>query len=176
MRSLSEIVGQEEAKKWAQVARHGLAAHQALGADLNTLLRLRETRLAELRETSSAEIESVLHGMQAARRLPKLDYHFEQHGAELGAATPDELNTLFLAHIRRQDLRFATAMRGKDGARMWFLVDVDSGLVAQYNATRRRYFSFFRVQDLEQFERNYALSWVEAIRRDEQWAFQPWLS
>ena len=70
---------------------------QAMGADLNTLIHLRNARLLELQQAPAHEIDAMLQAMKSACRLPKLGYHFERHGKDFAAVSPDDLNAFCCA-------------------------------------------------------------------------------
>jgi SPP1 gp7 family putative phage head morphogenesis protein len=169
-RSLREILGASEARSWRQLS----TSLRALGADVNRLAALREARLSQLRAMSNDQLEALFAEIRGATTLPKLKYHYQRHRELLGASNQDEYLALFREHIRRTDLRIATALRPKDHAPMWYLVAVDSGTIAQYNERERRFWSFFRTRNLARYLEDASVWWVEAIKEGDTWSFEPW--
>jgi len=135
---------------------------------------LQDTRLAELLELPDQAIDDLIAEMQTNIRLPKMDYHFEDHGTGLGVATVEEYREEFLAHVVRQDLRLFTGIRAKDGARMWYLIGMDTAYVAQYNQSKSRYWSFFKCANLEKFLKSGRDWWIEVVQTGEGWRFEKW--
>jgi SPP1 gp7 family putative phage head morphogenesis protein len=168
-RSLMEVLGPQEARSWRQLS----TSLRALGADVNRLAALGEARLSQLRAMSNDQLEALFAEIRGATTLPKLKYHYQRHRELLGASSQDEYLALFRKHIRRTDLRIATALRPKDHAPMWYLVAVDSGTIAQYNERERRFWSFFRTRNLARYLEDASVWWVEAIKGD-TWSFEPW--
>ncbi len=87
VKSLREVVGKEEAKQWSRATLMGVNKRQALGADLNVLVQLRNTRLNELQTMQSEAITALVDRVQTSRSFPKAKYHCEQHGAEFGVTS-----------------------------------------------------------------------------------------
>ncbi len=72
---------------------------------------LQAERLSEVRALSVSAWQELRVEFAQAWTLPKLDEHFRKHGqdfVEIGITTPAELNSLFIHHIRRSDLRIFT--------------------------------------------------------------------
>lgn len=58
---------------------------------------------------------------------------------------------------------------------MWLLADVDTGVIAQYNETKKQLWSLFRQRDWQAFlDKNAPLWWLEARRSQEEWRFSRW--
>jgi len=169
-RSLREILGTSEAKSWRQLS----ASLRAVGADVNRLAVLREVRLSQVRAMSADQLDALFAQMRTATTLPKLKYHYERHGRLLGASSPEEYLGFFGEHIRRTDLRIATALRPKDQVPMWYLVGMDNGRIAQYNEEEKRFWSFFKTRNLARYLEEADVWWVEAIKHGEVWSFEPW--
>ncbi|MBI4321761.1 MAG: NYN domain-containing protein [Chloroflexi bacterium] len=169
-RSHRDILGTKEARKWQQSSN----VLKAVGADVNKLALLQETRLKELHGLTTAHIDTLMQKMTNATELPRLAYHFRRHGELMGASTKEEYVGLFRQHIRRTDLAVGTALRPKDQARMWYLVGVDTGLVAQYNETRASFWTFMKVGDLPGYLSDASVWWVRVQHTGDRWVFKRW--
>lgn len=169
-RSLKEILGASEARSWRQLS----LSLKAVGADVHKLAVLREVRLGQLRQMTGEQIDSLMQKMTSAIELPRLAYHYQRHGKLLGVSSQEEYLALFREHIRRPDLAIGTALRPKDQAKMWYLVGVDTRMVAQYNETVVRYWTFMPVANLEAYLRDAGIWWVRARRQGNAWSFEPW--
>lgn len=75
-------------------------------------------RLDELRVLSEEELSARIQRMRQTRNLPRLSYHFGQHGEAVGAGTPTEFNEMFGRHVGRGDLRYFTFIRRIGDMRM----------------------------------------------------------
>ena len=131
-------------------------------------------RLAEVRATPQTDLDRLISSFLKATSLPALDDHFAKHGKDFMGATPQVYLALFVAHIRRDDLRLFTALQPRYGSRMWYLVGMDNGFIAQYNESRRRYWSFYRSRDLDAhlgWVRGY---WVEVKKAGDRWEAELW--
>lgn len=103
----------------------------------------RARRLHELLELTSEGIERLVRRMRSDERLPGAAYHFEKHGAGLGAETKEGYLRLLREHLRRDDLKFVSFIRRVGDQRMWYLISEATGNVAQYNESVGSQFSFF---------------------------------
>lgn len=186
-RGLRDILGAEKAAGYLDPVRRAAAQKAAatraaamggglpvLGADVHRLAALQETRLAQLHEMTTAQVDDLMRRMAAATDLPRPAYHFRRHGALLGASSQEGYVALFREHIQRQDLAMGTALRPKDRARMWYLLGVDTRTVAQYNESAGSYWSFMKVASLEAYLRDASVWWVRARRVGTEWRFEPW--
>ena len=114
---------------------------------------LQSIRLAEVRAMTVEEWQALRQEMAQAQKLPKLNEHFRKHGEQfssLGVVNSEEFETLFLEHVRRSDLETYTYVTTQKGQqyRYWILVGMDNGVVAFYNQSKRRHWSFWRPNDL----------------------------
>jgi hypothetical protein len=73
--------------------------------------------------------------------------------AALGVTDTRQLEALFLEHIKRSDLEYFTYVSNKKGTqyRQWAMVGMDNGVVALYNESERRHWSFMRGLDLQEY-------------------------
>jgi len=140
-----------------------------VGLEMSGDSELRARRLEQLRAMSSEELDECIRRMRLEQDLPELLYHFRTHRAEFDADTPEAYHALFKEHIRRDGLIFLTYIRPRGSATMWHLVDLDLGNVAQYNETRREYWSFFRPRNLDSFVEASLRRSVEVRRATSGW-------
>lgn len=77
--------------------------------------------------------------------------------------TADEYNAFFMEHVQRDGLRIFSYIRPHKSERMWYLVGMDNGAVAQYDESRKQYWSFFRHEDVQGFLRSGRSWWVEVV-------------
>jgi len=146
-----------------------------LGAAAGKYAEMQAARLAQLRGVSPPALDAFIGSLAKATALPQVQYHFERHGADFGAATTEDYRRLFLDHIRRADLRYFTCVHPRFGSRMWYLVGMDDGAVAQYNQSRQVYWSFYRVTNLGKFLEFGRGWWVEVVRTPSGWEAKPWV-
>ena len=109
-------------------------------------------RLAEVQAMTIEQWRALRQEMEQAQKLPKLNEHFRKHGEQfssLGIAGPQEFEKLFLEHVRRSDLEAYTYVTTQKGQqyRYWVLAAIDNGVVALYNESKRRHWSFWRPND-----------------------------
>ena len=133
---------------------------------VSQVVELQNTRWAEVRAMSGEELETLIENMSACQRLPRSAYHFQRHGKDCGVETQADYEALFLEQVVRTDLRWFTALRPKDKARMWYRIDVDSSFVLQYNETRGRYWTFYRTagDDIVKQMEDARGWWIEVVR------------
>ena len=103
--------------------------------------------------------------MTQARNLPKLAYHVRAHGEEfaaLGVTDARQLEALFLEHVKRSDLEYFTYISTKTNTqyRQWAMVAMDNGIVALYNESERRHWSFMRPEKFQEYLRGNGGLWV----------------
>ena len=72
---------------------------------------------------SSQDIDSLLIRIRQSRTMPKLSYHFGQHGAEFGVRDEREYLQRMREHLSREDLRIFTYLRGRRQVPFWELID-----------------------------------------------------
>lgn len=123
-------------------------------------------RLAEVQAMTLEQWQELRSRMSQASSLPKLHTHFKVHGAEfadLGVTTPQQMNALFLEHIRRTDLELFTYISTQKGTeyRHWVLISVDNGTVALYNETKSRHWTFMRPSRFQDYLRGNRGLWVK---------------
>ena len=123
-------------------------------------------RLAEVQAMTVEEWQELRDQMGQASSLPKLQTHFKVHGAEftdLGVTTPQQMEAVFLEHIRRMALELFTYISTQQGTqyRHWVLVGMDSGMVALYNETKSRHWTFMRPSRFQEYLRGNRGLWVK---------------
>lgn len=137
--------------------------------NLDQLQRRRELqgiRLSEVRALSPDQWQELRARMGRASGLPKLAEHMRKHGAdfvELGVASAEQMEALFLQHIQRTDLAYFTYVSTQRGAqhRLWALIGMDNGVVALYNEYRQRHWSFMRPENLQSYLNGNRGLWVQ---------------
>ncbi len=117
------ILGKREAKRWKGLALADKQVPRSLGAATSN----RDTRIWQVAGMSSGDVEKLLARIRQSEAVPRLRYHFEQHGAELGAGDEQEYLQRMRQHLSREDLRIFTYVRGKKHVPFWELVDLESG-------------------------------------------------
>lgn len=128
--------------------------------------KLQDMRLREVQQLPMDRWQELCDRMRTASNLPKLQAHFKLHGAEftgLGVTTPQHMQELFLEHIRRTDLELFTYISTQKGTRYrhWVLVGMDNGMVALYNETKRRHWTFMRPPRFQDYLRGNRGLWVK---------------
>jgi hypothetical protein len=113
---------------------------------------LQDLRLAEVRALTGAEWQDLRARMSRASGLPKLAEHWRKHGAEfieLGIMSVEQMEALFFQHIQRTDLVYFTYISTQRDTqyRQWVLIGMDNHVVALYNESRERHWSFMRPEN-----------------------------
>lgn len=126
---------------------------------------LQDLRLAEVRALTMAEWQDLRARMSRASRLPKLREHMRKHGnefAELGVTNGEQLEELFFEHVRRHDLAYFTYVSTQRGTqyRLWALIGMDNHVVALYNESRERHWSFMCPENLSGYLDAHRDLWV----------------
>lgn len=121
---------------------------------------------------SNQDIDSLLTRVRQSRTMPKLSYHFEQHGAEYGARDEQEYLQRMWEHLSRENLRIFTYLRGRRRVPFWELVDLEGGATVLYNEPQQSIWSFYRMALPEYRLRRYQLEWLEAVRTSRGWEFR----
>lgn len=109
--------------------------------------------------------------MATASKLPKPSYHMSTHGMEfavLGIENVQQLEALFLEHVKRSDLEYYTYISTKKGThyRMWVMIGMDNGVVALYNESEGRHWSITRVMDAQDYVGRQYGWWVKVEVRE----------
>ena len=117
--------------------------------------------------------------MAAASKLPKLAYHVSAHSEEfvsLGITNSGQMEALFLEHIKRFDLEYFTYISTKRGTqyRLWAMIGMDNGVVALYNESEARHWSFMRAADVQEYLGWQRGWWVKVEERKGKLRVQPW--
>lgn len=133
---------------------------------------LRAERLAQLRRAHREDIGRIANEILRAETIPRLYYHFRQHGQEFGATTPEAYLAAFQKHRGRRDMRMFTYLRGRGRVPFWELVAPDTGTSVTYNEQRRVVWSFFRSERPELRFARYQVLWIEVIRAGTGWRFE----
>lgn len=132
---------------------------------MNRLVLLQNTRLLEIHAMNPATIAYLRSAFTRAERLPKQQEHFRKHGAEfsdLGVASANQLDALFLAHIQRRDLRYFSYISTQESHyRHWVLMGMDNAVVVLYNETEAVHWSIMRQPGLVENAHGW---WVEIIQ------------
>ena len=126
---------------------------------------LQSRRLAEMQAMTLEAWRELRGQMAQADNLPKPAYHMQAHGEEfvdLGIKDARQLESFFLDHIRRPDLAYFTYVSTKQSTqyRMWAMIAMDNGVVALYNESLRRHWSFMRPDDFEGYLVGNETLWV----------------
>ncbi len=135
---------------------------------------LQATRMKQLEKTTPEEVDGLIASMRKATEIPRLAYHLQRHAQLLGVASEEEYVGLFKAHLQREDLIIGTALRPKDRSVMWYLVAMDTRMVAQYNEAAGCFWAFMKVAGLEGYLRDAEAWWVRIERKGDGWSFEPW--
>ena len=167
-RSLRDILGEREAKKWKGLV---LADKQA-PKSVNAVASSCHLRMQQVSAMSGEEIDKLLARIRQSRTIPKLSYHFEQHGPEFGARDEQEYLRKMQEHLSRGDLRIFTYLRGRRQVPFWELIDLETGATVLYNESQQRVWSFYRMALPEYRLRRYQLEWLEAVRTARGWEFK----
>ena len=117
--------------------------------------------------------------MAQADNLPKPAYHMQAHGEEfvdLGIKDARQLESFFLDHIRRPDLAYFTYVSTKQSTqyRMWAMIAMDNGVVALYNESLRRHWSFMRLNNLPEYLGFQSDWWVSVEEGRDKVKVQRW--
>ena len=118
---------------------------------------------------TSEQIADILRLIRKAETIPRLRYHFEQHGAQFGAQDEQEYLQRMRQHLSREDLRVFTYLRGRRQVPFWELVDLESGATVLYNESQHSIWSFYRMALPEYRLRRYQLEWLEVVRTSSGW-------
>lgn len=131
-------------------------------------------RVRQLQQLSPEAIAHVLDTIRRSETIPSLEYHFRQHGRELGVTTPDEYLRAFQRHLERDDPRVFTYVRERRQRQevLWELVAPDTGATVMYNESRGGVHSFFRPSDPARRAAAFQRSWVEVSRIPLGWRFE----
>lgn len=167
-RSLKDILGEREARKWRGLSLADNRAPKPLSAAASD----RYLRMRQVSAMSSQDIDSLLTQIRQSRTIPKLSYHFEQHGAEFGARDEQEYLQRMQEHLSREGLRIFTYLRGRQQMPFWELIDLENGATVLYNESRRSVWSFYRMALPEYRLRRYQQEWLEAVRTPRGWEFK----
>lgn len=128
-------------------------------------------RLAELKNTPHDEIRKLIDDIRHQRNLPKLGRHYAKHRDNLDDIEIKSVSSYVARlrkHLQRPDTRIYTYITTKPTQdRMWVVVSMDNGLVAQYNQTKRRLWSFYRQSVIETYLEAATGWWVEVIISEE---------
>lgn len=156
-RSLREMVGDEAARRWIESARV-LSRQNVLR---QRQLQWQNTRMSEL---AGQSWEALWGRLRINVALPQEGQHFRKHGLEfqsLGIESVQAYVELFSQHVDREDLRLFSYIRPENEERMWLLIGMDNGVIAQYNETRGVYWSFYRHADVYRYLESGAGWWIE---------------
>ena len=117
--------------------------------------------------------------MRQVQKLPKLREHFRKHRREfaaLGVTNMQQMEALYLEHIQRTDLTYFTYVSTQPVTqyRQWVLAAMDNRLVALYNESRQRHWSFMRPQDFRGYLAGGRDWWVKVEEREGKVKVQRW--
>lgn len=137
-KSLREVVGRQEADRWVR-----LSLQQKAGNDARAFV---------LQELGKLNVETVVPKLLEQQALPKLQYHFEAHGSDMGANTVKEYQERFDAAIRKPyNEIFVTRQSKSRPVLMWRVVDRTTQQVIQFSQKTGKVHSFYWVDDWEKF-------------------------
>jgi len=111
------MLGEREAKKWKGLA----LADKRVPKSLSVASSVRYIRMQQVSAVSRQDIENLLSRIRQSKAIPKLTYHFEQHGAQFGARDEQEYLQRMREHLSREDLRVFTYLRGRRQVPFWEL-------------------------------------------------------
>ncbi len=179
VRSLREVLGVEGAAGYVERGRVRTEVLAGLAQTPTTPKALAQVdRLVEVRAMPAAEVSGLLERIRQERTLPKLEQHWQRHSDKfvgLGVEDAAGYAELLRDHLRRPDLRLFTYVTTKSTRdRMWIAVGMDNGLVAQYNETKRRFWSFYRQEGISQYAADSRGWWVAVIESEAGIQFEPW--
>jgi hypothetical protein len=158
VKSLRQVLGREEAQRWMRVTQQ-----RQRSVDAQQFAR---------KELAALDINRQMAQFLAERDLPKLDYHFDQHGADMGCSDVEEYRLRFEAAMRRRyDEVFVSRQSGSRPVLMWRVVDLASGEVIQFSQKTGRAQSFYRVKDWQKFITESRP--VHVVLIDDVWTVQP---
>ena len=117
---------------------------------------LQKVRLAEVQAMTVEAWQELLRALHRPSTLPKSRQHFIVHRLEfeeLGITTQQQLEGFFADHLQRPDLALFTYISTQKGTqyRHWALVGMDNGVVALYNETKGRFWSFYRPRSFHHY-------------------------
>lgn len=128
---------------------------------------LRRVRLAELQALNPDAIRAQIDRIRKSHHLSKAAQHFEKHREEfagLGVSDVHGYLAWMILHLRKPNTRVYTFITTKvTRHRMWAIADVDTGMIAQYNETRDRLWSFYRHPFASVFIRTITPLWIEVV-------------
>lgn len=130
-------------------------------------------RAAQLSRLSDADIDGMLARMRAKTTLPKLDYHFREHGPDFGASDERQYVSAMTATLARTDLRVFSGLTktSKGVVPRWTLVAPD-GATMLYDETDDVIWSFYRPPNVERRMNAMVNLWVELVRRGGRWQIE----
>ena len=120
------------------------------------------------------QLEGLFKVFRTDTRLPRPEFHYRKHRLEFPGLTPDEYQALFREHIAREDLQCFSLIEKQRRRRMWYLVAMDTGNIAQYNETDRRFWSFFHHDNVARFLDSGRGWWIKVEQRGGRKAIEPW--
>jgi hypothetical protein len=125
--------------------------------------------LARLR---SINVDAQVRQFLSQRELPKLQYHFEQHGRDMGCRTAAEYRARFLQVIDHPPIEFFVVRRSKSRPDlMWRRYDPVTSSVVQYNQTTGLVHSYYLVRDWQAYLR--AAEPVRVALVEGTWVIEP---
>lgn len=161
-RSLMEVLGREEASYWIDKSREIRfdRLSSSLGAAVNPYAELQFERLNQLTEMDPNDFNALILKMRSGGNLPKLKYHFEKHGNEVGAMTVVDYQNKMNEFLKLDNLQFYSVMQ-KNQYKMWYLLDIDTGFVVKYNESQNRYWSFYRSENIGKLIESGQTWWIK---------------
>ena len=134
--------------------------------------QFRQERAAQLRQLTAADLAAAVRALGGVQRLPRIRYHFAQHGRDLGATSIEEYDGAFRLHLAQADLRIFSYLRARDRVPFWELVDPVNGRTVLYNEEVREAWSFFQPSDPAAPYRNAEGWWVEVVPGPTNWQIE----
>lgn len=136
--------------------------------DLQTL------RLVQLHALTQEELGGLIDATTHAPRLPRLNLHFQKHGAEFQVETPSDYEQLFLVHLQQPGVRHFTFLTPIGQRKLWYLLNGSTGDIALFNEARGRHWSFFRHLQITRLLDAGRGWWVEVYQAGSDWVAKPW--
>lgn len=147
-------------------------------SDLPSLSDLQTTRVRELQLLEPEVLRRQVDYIRTHARLRRNSEHFRKHGTEFEALGVNSIRTYLQKlseHSLRDDLLVFTFITTKaTDDRMWIFVAIDTGIVAQYNETKQRMWTFFAHSDIYRYLDSGRGWWVQVTTVDEEVEIVKW--
>ena len=136
------------------------------------LIGVQSARSFVLQELGKLNLDVQVPRLLVQQELPKLEHHFEAHGADMGCSTDQEYQDRFHAAIDKPyEEIFVTRQSRTKPVLMWRVIDQATGEVIQFSQKTGRAYSFYRAKDWPRFELE--TNPVRVVLTDGSWKVQP---